>query len=417
LLLRFCLYGFLKNQRYFEPFLFLIFLDQGLSFFTIGLLIGLRELTVHLLEIPSGAIADHRGRRLSLSIGFAAYLASFLLLASAQSLKLWVPGMILYGVGDAFRSGSHKALIFRWLELQDRAHERTEVYGRTRSWSKFGSALSSLVGAAVVLITGQFSWLFYASAVPCFLDLLNVASYPSAIDIRKKRAATWSSLWRHTLQAVPLAWHHAQRRRLLVESLAFEGTFIACKDYLQPVLLAAAAALTLLPQASPAQRTAVLVGSVFFLLFLASGFASRLAHRLVDRAGGADRAGTWLWRGLALISLLLLAAGWWHQVGVLIVAFVVFYLLQNLWRPILVTRLDEVIEEGQRATLLSLESQSRRVSGMLLAPLVGALVDLALRLPAGGTFWPIGALGLLISLPFACGRPRGSSRRIDPRRR
>jgi uncharacterized membrane protein YfcA len=41
MLFRFSLYGFLKNQRYFEPFLVLAFLEKGLSFFEIGLLITL----------------------------------------------------------------------------------------------------------------------------------------------------------------------------------------------------------------------------------------------------------------------------------------------------------------------------------------------------------------------------------------
>ena len=49
---RFSLYGFLKNQRYFEPFLFLAFLEKGLDFTDIGLLIAVRELTTNLLEIP-----------------------------------------------------------------------------------------------------------------------------------------------------------------------------------------------------------------------------------------------------------------------------------------------------------------------------------------------------------------------------
>jgi len=51
---RFCLYGFLKNQRYFEPFILLAFLEKGLSFFVIGLLFGFRELCINLFEIPSG---------------------------------------------------------------------------------------------------------------------------------------------------------------------------------------------------------------------------------------------------------------------------------------------------------------------------------------------------------------------------
>ncbi len=67
---RFSLYGFLKNQRYFEPFIILFFLDKGLSFTQIGLLVGFRELAINLMEIPSGAIADLFGRRRSMILSF-----------------------------------------------------------------------------------------------------------------------------------------------------------------------------------------------------------------------------------------------------------------------------------------------------------------------------------------------------------
>ena len=43
MLFRFSLYGFLKNQRYYDPFLYLAFLEKGLSYFEIGILIGFRK--------------------------------------------------------------------------------------------------------------------------------------------------------------------------------------------------------------------------------------------------------------------------------------------------------------------------------------------------------------------------------------
>ena len=43
MLFRFSLYGFLKNQRYYDAFLILAFREKGLTFFQIGLLIGFRE--------------------------------------------------------------------------------------------------------------------------------------------------------------------------------------------------------------------------------------------------------------------------------------------------------------------------------------------------------------------------------------
>ena len=63
---KFCMYGFLKNLRFFEPFLILFFVEQGLSFLQIGTLYAIREIATNLLEIPTGIIADALGRRRTL---------------------------------------------------------------------------------------------------------------------------------------------------------------------------------------------------------------------------------------------------------------------------------------------------------------------------------------------------------------
>ena len=182
MLWRFCAYGFLKNQRYFEPFLVLFLLEKGLSFFLIGGLVAFRELTVNLLEIPSGAVADVFGRRRALMVCFASYAASFLVFGWAEHLALLFVAMALFAVGEAFRTGTHKAMIFEWLRQQDRISEKTKVYGVTRSWSKLGSALSILIAAGVVLLTGRYAPVFFLSAVPCALSVINLLGYPKSLE-------------------------------------------------------------------------------------------------------------------------------------------------------------------------------------------------------------------------------------------
>ena len=189
MLARFCLYGFLKNQRYHEPFLVLALVEQGHSYLDVGLLIGFRELCVNLLEIPSGAIADLYGRRRAMIAAFVAYIAAFLLLASAPGLGLLFAAMGLYAVGEAFRSGTHKAMIFTWLKKQGREDEKAEVYGRTRSWSKRGSAVAALVAAAIAWMTGDFSGVLWFTAIPYTLGLINLATYPRWLDGEVSAAA------------------------------------------------------------------------------------------------------------------------------------------------------------------------------------------------------------------------------------
>jgi len=75
---KFRTYGFLKNLRFFDPFLILFLREAGLSFLAIGTLISIREIATNILEIPTGVLADAFGRRKAMLFGFSAYLLSFI---------------------------------------------------------------------------------------------------------------------------------------------------------------------------------------------------------------------------------------------------------------------------------------------------------------------------------------------------
>jgi MFS family permease len=99
MLFRFSIYGLLKNQRYYEPFLILALREKGLSFFQIGILIGFREICINLFEVPSGTVADLYGRRLAMICSFSVYIVSFLLFGWSQSLTLAIRSHALFGYG------------------------------------------------------------------------------------------------------------------------------------------------------------------------------------------------------------------------------------------------------------------------------------------------------------------------------
>ncbi len=404
MLARFSLYGFLKNQRYFEPFLVLAFLEKGLSFLDIGLLIAFREATVIAFEILSGAVADVYGRRRSMVLSFLAYIASFVLFGFARDLVLLFGAMFLFGVGEAFRTGTHKAMIFEWLRLEGRLDERTKFYGHTRSWSKFGSAVSVLLAAVFVFVSEAYTTVFFLAAIPYVLGIINFAGYPKALDGEMGAEASVGAVWRRLSRTLVASVRRSHLRRLLLESMGFEGVFHAVKDYIQPVLTAAAAVFVAgyigTADLSEPQQAVLFVAPTYLVLYLLSGVASRRAHGLVSVAGGEDRAATVMWGGALLVFVGLGAAAFYELFAVVIAAFVALHVLQNLWRPILIGRLDEHGSEFQGATLLSVESQARRAATMVMAPAVGFAIDTVAGAGMGGSFWPIGVLGVAVTLPF-----------------
>ena len=403
MIFRFSLYGFLKNQRYFEPFLFLAFLEKGLDFTDIGLLIAVRELTTNLLEIPSGAVADVISRRFSMILSFGAYIVAFGTLAYASDMNLLYLGMLFFGVGEAFRSGTHKAMIFAWLRSQDREDERVKIYGYTRSWSKYGSAVSVALAAPIVLFTDSYEWIFLAAIVPYALNIVNFLGYPKDLD-EAAGVVSMAEVVRHAGRTVSDSVRRPRLRRLFFESMGFDGVFAATKDYLQPILAALALTLAVswvsLEDWSETQQAALLVGPVYIVLHLLSGAASRRSHQISDRAGSEDRAARWLWGISVLVFAGLTISGFTGLLVGAVVAFVALNVLHNLWRPVLISRFDTHGSAIQGASLLSVESQARRVATMIMAPILGYGVDAAIAVDSVNPWWPVGALGLLCSILF-----------------
>jgi len=435
---RFCLYGFLKNQRYFEPFIVLAFLEKGLTFLDIGLLVGFREISTLVLEIPSGAMADVFGRRRSMILSFISYIISFVLFAVAQAMGLLMVAMLFFAVGDAFRTGTHKAMIFEWLRQEDRLGERTRVYGFTRSWSKIGSAVSSLAAGALVMISGSFTMVFWLSVVPYLLNLLNFLGYPKTLEAETRKKADFAAAINLTRRAMSEAFgrprsmsgnlsRHAPRLRgLFLESMLLEGAFKVTKDYLQPVLQALALGLSFLWTSqflggsfSDDQRAAPVIGLVFFVYFLLMGFSSRNSHRLADRVGGEESMISLMWWLNLLVFALMGLALKVGQVWLAVLGFILLGMIQNAFRPAQISRFDRESSPEMGATILSIESQSKSLAAAVMAPLLGWTVDAGVSEVVGSSkaptnvegFWPVAALGVFVSILALVYRSRTSRTR------
>ncbi|MCK5786700.1 MAG: MFS transporter [Candidatus Sabulitectum sp.] len=388
---RFSLYGFLKNQKYYEPFLLLVFLEKGLSFFQIGLLIAFREFAVTLMEIPSGALADSHGRRLCMAGSMAGYIVSFVVFGFSSSFLLLFIAMFFFAAGDAFRTGTHKAMIFKWLENQGRLGEKTKVYGITRSWSKTGTALSSIIAAALVWRTGTFSTVFLFCIPPYLINLVNLLTYPKDLEGEERGGKSLRETLGMMKASVVEAVKFRPLRNLMVETMGFQGMHKVTGDYIQPVIRTIAISIPLLAGLQGDRGSATLAGGVYFVLAVLGIFGSRFSHRLVAKAGSERRSATILWyvdilSYAALIPMLI--AGWY--IGAVVV-FVILELIQNLWRPMQVSRFDHVSSSNRRATVLSIESQSKSLSAMIYAPVLGLLVD-------NFGLWTLGAFGVLVAL-------------------
>ena len=398
---KFRLYGFLKNLRFFDPFLILFFREMGLSFLEIGTLFSIREIATNVLEVPTGVIADAYGRRKAMLASFSCYILSFVLFYSFRSFGVYALAMVLFAFGETFRSGTHKAMILEYLRLKGLEHLKVDYYGHTRAGSQLGSAFASLIAAGLVLYSGSYRIVFLGSIVPYLLGLVLFLTYPKELD---GELISVSGSWRETLgerlrltgKGFLSMFKSTAMLRGLVQSAAFDGIFKGTKDYLQPILKAQALALPVFLSLSGNQRTAIVVGILYFFLYLGTSFAAQNAGRVGKRLGSLHRAVNLTYAG-GLLFLLLAGLGAWRGAYPLAIAcFLGLYLLQNVRRPLMVGYLSDVIDPRLMASGLSVESQLKTVVLALLAPLVGLLAD---RLGVGPALMAVAASGLILA-PF-----------------
>ncbi|MCP4137349.1 MAG: MFS transporter [bacterium] len=378
MLSRFSLYGFLKNMQFFEPFLILYFLDLGLSFFQIGILISFRSVCVNIMEIPSGALADLYGRKTSMIVSLMSYIISFVIFALLGRFEFLFLAMLFFSIGEAFRTGTHKAMIFDWLRQNDRLHEKTRIYGYTRSWSKIGSAVSVIISSLIVIFLKEYRLIFLFSIIPYLLGIWNMINYPSYLNAKQAEGkVNIKKIFSHLFGSLKNAIGNRNMRRLIIQNMGFEGIFRVSRDYLQPIIKAQAVLLAGFLVLPEKESTAIIIGIVYFILYLVSASASRNSHKFAEKAKSEKKA-TILLIFIAFIIVLISSAGVWLNLQIAaIIAFISYYILQNTWRPILVSQYDNFADKDEQATILSLESQAKTIGILILAPICGYLADTA----------------------------------------
>jgi MFS family permease len=389
---RFAAYGFLKNLRFFEPFIILIFRANGLSYLQIGLLYSIRDLTNNLMEIPTGVLADTLGRRRAMVLAFISYIISFAIFYLFADFYSYSLAMVLFGLGEAFRSGTHKALILEYLDRQNMLDKKVSYYGRTRGASQLGSAFNSLIAAALLFSTGNYRSMFLAAIIPYLLDLLNLATYPKYLDgeMVVLKSDTLRERAKTTVSGFIGIFRDRQAMRAILNSASFTALFKTTKDYLQPILESFALALPLLVFLEDVKRSSVVIGIAYFCIYLLTSYASRNS----DRASGRFDS---LARAINITFLIgvgfLFVAGlttWMKWVVISVLVFLGFYILQNVRKPMNVAFISDQISQQVMASGLSIEAQFTTILVAVSAPILGALADaygvgLALALLGLGT--------------------------------
>lgn len=376
-ILKFGLYGLLKDLRFFEPYIIIYFLLSGLNLFYVGILISIREVIVYIFEIPSGVIADRYGKKTELVICFVFYIFSFIIFFFADGFWMFAMAMALFALGEAFRSGTHKSMIMAYIDKHEMVESKTKIYGLTRSYSLIGSMISSLASIVLVLWLLDIKYLFLVAIIPYVADLFLILSYPEYLNDRKDEEFTLKSFIKYNIESIKYTFTKSKVRNAIFNSASYQAAFKSIKDYIQPIIISMSITFILFSSLSVDDNTRVYIGVIYAVIYLISSISSKNAYRF--KVFGDSKTIVrymWLLSGAAVIAL----SFFLDSLIIVFVIFALLYVLMNIRRPMMVERMGDVTHPNMRASVLSVESQMTSILIAIFAPLIGLLAEYSMSL-------------------------------------
>jgi MFS family permease len=150
---RFLWFRILFNCRFYYPVYTIFFLDAGLSLAQFATLNFAWALSIVVLEVPSGALADQIGRR-TLIVASAvlmviemACLAFLPIHAGGLTFAVFLINRIVSGAAEACASGADEALTYDSLPAEGREEAWAALQARLMRWSSLGGLVATLLGA------------------------------------------------------------------------------------------------------------------------------------------------------------------------------------------------------------------------------------------------------------------------------
>lgn len=162
---------FFKNMLFWQALWFLYF-QRELSAAEAILLYAVYDVTMTILEVPSGYFSDKIGRRITLVLSAALAAFGAGLQFFGGDFLIFALGNMLLGASGAFLSGTNSALLYESLAAEGREEEVEDQELRAFRFTFAGLAISALIGGLMALVDFRVA---YAVTTLSFVIALFIA--------------------------------------------------------------------------------------------------------------------------------------------------------------------------------------------------------------------------------------------------
>jgi len=365
----------------------LFLLDAGLSnteafaanaFFAVGQVI---------FEIPTGVVADTRGRRFSFLLGAATLLFSTLLYLVMWQIRApfigWALASIVLGLGFTFFSGATEAWIVDALGATGFSGSLETVFGRAQTVGGAAMLTGSVLGGVVAQAT-DLGVPYLLRAAMLGVTLVVAWWFMHDIGFKPRKGANPVSEVKLVLDgAIEGGWRNPPVRWLMLAAPFSSGVGFFTFYAMQPYLLQ-------LYGDKEAYSIAGLAAAIVAGAQIVGGLIVPWVRRLFKRRTDALILGT------VANVVLLVFIGWTSNFAVALVLLAAWGMVFAIEGPLRQAFINGVIPSQQRATVLSFDSLMGSIGGAVAQPALGKVADVY----GYGPSYVVSAVVQAISIPF-----------------
>jgi MFS family permease len=351
-----------------------------------------------LFEVPTGVVADTRGRRFSFLLGALTLLASTLVYYVMWQIHAafigWALASILLGLGFTFFSGATEAWLVDALGETGFAGDLESVFGRAQTVSGVAMLVGSVLGGAIAQLT-DLGVPYLLRAAMLAVTLVIAWRFMHDIGFRPRRGADPVAEVRSVLRgSIDGGWRNPPVRWLMLAAPFTTGVGFYAFYALQPYLLE-------LYGDRGAYGVAGLAAAIVAGAQIIGGLIVPRVRRLFRRRTDA------LLIGATANVVLLLLIGWTGSFVVALALLTGWALVFAIEAPLRQAFINGIIPSEQRATVLSFDSLMGSTGSVVIQPALGRVADVY----GYGPSYLVSAGVTALALPFVflARRERASS--------
>jgi MFS family permease len=354
----------------------LFFLSRGITLTQLGIAFGLYSLFSILAEIPTGAVADVFGKKISIQIHWIIHaITTFAFIFINAPWQIYLL-FAVQGISGTFASGAFDALAYNTCINNKRKDLINEFFAKINFITQAGHFLSYLGTVVILYLVGSektylifnrgytgMDLLWFTGALGFFFAFLIFFKFKEKnksrkINIKKDIVKTHQT----AIKGLKYAKNHIIIRKLFLASFFLTISYILFSDYVHQSFLldlgfgAEKIALTI--------ALASVVGAVFTLIPKSIEKKFKTEKHFVE---------------FTIILQLILLVGLFFFNKIFAFSLFFFFIYYNVHRclrgPIFLPFMQLFMKDKMRATLGSIESLLANVAGVVFFPLAGYMVD------------------------------------------